>query len=292
MRSWTGPVVIGLALGIGFALATNSEDVGPSTQSAADAADTEPATAEPDTGTDQPVTSATGAEDAEQTKLDSDRASTEPPMTNRESAVAGHDPASANVRGSVARGPASGVAITFDDGPHSTHTPRVLDILARYDATAVFCIVGRMVEERPDLVRRIVTEGHVLCNHTFTHDRRLSQRPKSRIGREVNRTRDAIDDAVPGAAVPFFRQPTKFVSDEVGAVTDVLGYRRLDWTIDTKDWTEPGPDAIVRRVTERLRPGAVILLHDGGGDRTGTVHALPRILDAVADAGLGIGLPR
>lgn len=140
-------------------------------------------------------------------------------------------------------------------------------------------VAGRDVAGRP----------HIIL--AARYDSRLTERPASRIADEVTSTRQAIAAAAPGAPVPYFRQPTMFVTDEVGAVTYALGYQRLNWTLDTKDWTKPGADAIVRSVVQQLRPGAVILLHDGGDDRAGTVAALPPILDVITAAGLGVGLP-
>lgn len=264
MRSWAGPVAIGLALGFGFAVANKSDEPVSPAVAAGGTADDRHAAAQPSPTADHKPAG--------------------PASTASPESVA------ASVRAVTATGPSSGVAITFDDGPHGAYTPRILEILDRHNAVAVFCVVGQMVNEHADLVQRIVDEGHALCNHTFTHDSRLSQRPTSRIADEVKRTRKAIHAAAPGAPIPYFRQPTIFVTDEVGAVTDALGYQRLDWTLDTKDWTTPGADAI-RRVVQQLRPGAIILLHDGGGDRTDTVAALPRILDAIAAAGLRVGLP-
>lgn len=183
------------------------------------------------------------------------------------------------------------VVLTFDDGPHPMQTPEVLRILREREVKAVFCLVGEQAEKHPELVRQIVDDGHALCNHTFSHDPNLAGSAVGKITQEIVSTADAIEDAAPGAAVPYFRQPATLVTSDVGAVADSLGYQPLDWTVDTRDWTKPGEDAIVRAATQNLQPGAVILLHDGGGDRSGTVAALPRILDTIEANGLIVGLP-
>lgn len=183
------------------------------------------------------------------------------------------------------------VVLSFDDGPHHTYTPEVLEILRERDVTGVFCLVGVEAEKHPELVRQIVDDGHVLCNHTFSHDPNLSSRSTGKITQEIVSTGAAIEDAAPDAAVPYFRQPATLVKPDVGAVADSLGYLPFDWTVDTRDWKKPGADAIVRAATQNLEAGSVILLHDGGGDRSGTVTALPRILDAIEAKGFTVGVP-
>lgn len=182
----------------------------------------------------------------------------------------------------------AGVMVTFDDGPHPDYTPEILDTLRDHEVTAVFCVVGEQAEKYPLIIQRIVNEGHVLCNHTYDHDGSLDSRSAAEIEQNLSRTRDAIDEAVPGVAVPYFRQPFMHVTERVAAVSEPMGYEPLNWTIDTRDWSKPGADAIVSAVTDRLQPGSVILMHDGGGDRTGTVEALPLILTAIKDADLSI----
>lgn len=183
------------------------------------------------------------------------------------------------------------VTLTFDDGPHPTQTEQILKILREHEVRAVFCVVGEQVRAHPELVRKIVEGGHVLCNHTDTHDLRLDQRDDARIEREIRRTADAIEDALPDAEVPYFRQPAMSVTANVEAVARTFDYRSLDWNLDPRDWSQPGADAVVSRVLGDLKPGAVVLLHDGGGDRSGTVAALPTLLEALDTAGYKVVLP-
>lgn len=183
------------------------------------------------------------------------------------------------------------VTLTFDDGPHPTYTPQVLRILRDHDVQAVFCVVGEAVRENPELVRDIVEAGHQLCNHTFDHDNHLADRTDQQIRAQLTRTADAIEAADADADVPFFRQPATYVTDNVAAVARDEGYTPLDWTVDPRDWSTPGADAVLTRVLDRIRPGSVVLLHDGGGDRSGTVAALDQILTALDTAGYDVVLP-
>ncbi|WP_166350420.1 polysaccharide deacetylase family protein [Phytoactinopolyspora limicola] len=183
------------------------------------------------------------------------------------------------------------VTLTFDDGPHPVYTPQILDLLAENDATAVFCVVGEQVRRHPDLVRRIADDGHALCNHTDTHDHRLATRSADRIEREIADTAQAIADAAPGLGAAFFRQPGTAVTSEVAPIARRHGLTVLNWTVDPRDWSRPGAEAIARAVVEGVAPGAVILLHDGGGDRSQTVQALAYVLPVLHEAGYATGTP-
>ncbi|NJP34213.1 polysaccharide deacetylase family protein [Micromonospora thermarum] len=171
-----------------------------------------------------------------------------------------------------------GVALTFDDGPDPVWTPKVLDRLRAARVTATFCVVGTQVRRHPDLVRRIVREGHQLCNHSWNHDVDLGRRPVAEIRADLQRTHRAIRTATPGARVPFYRQPGGRWTPEVVKVAKQLGMRSLHWTVDPRDWGKPPAETISERVHTAARPGAVILLHDGGGDRAATLAACPQMI--------------
>ncbi|PZF82896.1 polysaccharide deacetylase family protein [Jiangella anatolica] len=184
------------------------------------------------------------------------------------------------------------VTLTFDDGPHPVYTPQVLQLLEEHDAIAVFCMVGRAAREHPELVRQVVDAGHALCNHTDTHDEKLSERTREQIERQITETDEALDDAVGGdTEVRWFRQPGTYVQPQIEGVIDDLGLEPLDWTVDPRDWSRPGTVPIVQSVLSRLEPGSVILLHDGGGDRSQTVAALDQILTGLDAAGYRYVLP-
>lgn len=165
------------------------------------------------------------------------------------------------------------VALTFDDGPDPVWTPKVLDRLRAARVTATFCVVGQNARRHHQLIRRIVREGHQLCNHSWGHDLDLGRLPVAEIRADLVRTNKAIQAAVPGARVPFYRQPGGRWTAEVVATAKQLGMRSLHWTVDPQDWGKPPAATIAKRVHVAARPGAVVLLHDGGGNRGATLAA-------------------
>lgn len=168
------------------------------------------------------------------------------------------------------------VALTFDDGPDPRNTPRLLDLLRARHVTAVFCLWGEHARQYPELVRRIVAEGHILCNHSLNHDDLGTWTPEQ-IRADLISTNAAIRAAVPRARIPYFRAPYGSWGQSP-AVAAELGMQPLGWRLAVGDWEPPGTDELVRRLLDGVTPGAVVLLHDGGGDRTQTVDAVARII--------------
>ncbi|MEO3742816.1 polysaccharide deacetylase family protein [Plantactinospora sp. B5E13] len=173
-------------------------------------------------------------------------------------------------------GPA--VALTFDDGPDPRYTPQTLAVLREFHVRATFCLVGENALAYPGLVRAIVADGHTLCNHSWDHDVALGSRSAALILADLTRTNNAIRAAVPQARIAYYRQPGGNWSPAVVAVARQLGMTSLHWTVDPRDWTLPGAGNIASMVTANAFPGAVVLLHDAGGNRQGTVNALYPIL--------------
>jgi cellulose synthase/poly-beta-1,6-N-acetylglucosamine synthase-like glycosyltransferase/peptidoglycan/xylan/chitin deacetylase (PgdA/CDA1 family)/spore germination protein YaaH len=182
------------------------------------------------------------------------------------------------------------LALTFDDGPDPRWTPAILDILQREQVPATFFIIGKNGQAYPDLVRRIVAEGHELGNHTFTHPN-LGEIPLSLTELELNATQRLIESEV-GRSTVLFRPPyfgdaeaDKPQEVEPALVAQKLGYLMVGVRIDPDDWQLPiTADQIVNRTVERATDsnpetrGEVILLHDSGGDRSATIQALPRLI--------------
>ena len=185
----------------------------------------------------------------------------------------------------VPRGHGATLSFTFDDGPSPTSTPRVLALLKKNGVPAVFCVIGQQARTYPDLVRQEVRAGHVLCDHSRDHDLDMNRKGQAYVTREVTDGLDAIHAATPGTAVPFYRQPGGTWSPLVVHAMHRSGLTPMRWTDDPRDWSRPGSRVIVHRVVGKLAPGAVILMHDGGGDRTQTVEALGWLLPAVRAAG-------
>jgi peptidoglycan/xylan/chitin deacetylase (PgdA/CDA1 family) len=170
------------------------------------------------------------------------------------------------------------VALTFDDGPDPDWTPRVLEMLRQYNIRATFCVIGVNVQEFRGLVRDIVAGGHTLCNHSWAHDIGLGRRPLAWIMADLRRTNAAIRQAAPDAKISYYRQPGGTWTPTVVAAAARLGMSALHWQVDPQDWRKPGSYAISSVVIAATRPGSIVLMHDGGGNRSGTLAALHAIL--------------
>ncbi|MBM2615015.1 glycosyltransferase [Actinoplanes sp. LDG1-06] len=179
------------------------------------------------------------------------------------------------------------VALTFDDGPDPRWTPRILDVLRRHSATATFFVVGSQVNKYPDLTRRIVADGHQLGLHSFTHrDLAGMSGPRRRI--EFELTRNAVAHAT-GQDVKLFRPPYLASPAKVDrAALDLIedagrsGFTTVLADRDTTDWRRPTAKTIANRAMPVSSAGAIVLMHDGGGDRSNTVEALDLLLPRLA----------
>ena len=170
------------------------------------------------------------------------------------------------------------IALTFDDGP-SDYTSSMLAALARYRVHATFFVIGRNARARPSLLKAIVQAGDEIGNHSWSHAALLSLPPGTQRD-EVLTTSGAIDGNVP-ATTTLMRPPYGSTDGSVNALTRSLGLVPVLWSIDTRDWTGLTPDKIAARVLTAVKPGSIILLHDGGGDRSATLAALDLIIPAL-----------
>lgn len=177
--------------------------------------------------------------------------------------------------------PGRNIALTFDDGPHPVQTPAILEILRKYDAPATFFLIGQNAHWHPDLVKAIDAEGHLIANHSWSHPQ-LNRIPTAKVRTELGRTCDLVEKAL-GASPRFARAPYGAWHAPSLKVCAALGMEPMGWSIDTLDWKSPGSATIRSRVLTGAAPGAIVLAHDGGGDRSQTVealaHYLPRLLD-------------
>ncbi|MER6910268.1 polysaccharide deacetylase family protein [Streptomyces sp. NPDC000594] len=182
------------------------------------------------------------------------------------------------------------MVLTFDDGPDPRYTPAVLRTLRRYGVRAMFFVCGEMVDARPDLLRRLVDDGHVIGNHSWSHPL-IPRLSPAGIRSELGRTSEVIEQ-VSGLAPLWYRAPFgawNRHSFEIGAE---LGMEPLGWTVDTLDWMEPGAGTIVSRVLDGAGPGVVVLSHDAGGDRSQSVTALRNYLPRLLESGYHLSVPR
>ncbi|PYC72682.1 polysaccharide deacetylase [Micromonospora arborensis] len=190
----------------------------------------------------------------------------------------GRDAGGDKLFGAHATTGSSRLALTFDDGPDPQYTPQVLALLREFDVRATFCVVGENAQNHPDLIQAIVNDGHTLCNHSWQHDVGLGARSADAIRSDLLRTNEAIRAAVPDAPIVWYRQPGGAWTYPVVSVASQLGMTPLHWSVDPSDWDLPGAGKITATVVTQAEPGSVVLLHDAGGNRQGTVDALRRIL--------------
>ncbi|WP_329264479.1 glycosyltransferase [Streptomyces pseudovenezuelae] len=182
------------------------------------------------------------------------------------------------------------LVLTFDDGPDPTWTPKVLDVLKKHHAHAVFFVTGTMASRYPDLVKRMVDEGHEVGLHTFNHPD-LSFQSKKRIDWELSQNQLALAGAA-GVRTSLFRPPYSSFADAMDdkswPVTEYIGTRGYITVVnntDSEDWQKPGVRQIIRNATPKSGKGAIVLMHDSGGDRHQTVQALDRFLPEMKDKG-------
>lgn len=166
-------------------------------------------------------------------------------------------------------------ALTFDDGPNPPDTLRLLDVLGALGVRAVFCLVGEQVRAHPEVAARIARAGHVLGNHSLRHDD-LGDRSPAEVHADLTETSALIAGAT-GVAPAYFRAPFGRWGATPG-VAGELGMVPLGWQLAVEDWLEPGAAVLAERIRSGLEPGGVVLLHDGGGDRSGTVDAVARVV--------------
>ena len=175
------------------------------------------------------------------------------------------------------------VYVTFDDGPSPVYTPKVLKVLSQYGVHATFFEVGQNVAANSSLTSQVYRAGHSVQNHTWSHPdlRKLSA---SQFAFQVTAADRQIASST-GYRPCCLRPPYGAVNPTVRAWAAALGKTIALWTVDPRDWSRPGESAIRARVLSHVRPGSVILLHDGGGDRSQTVAALGGILKTLKGSG-------
>ncbi|MCZ8523030.1 MULTISPECIES: polysaccharide deacetylase family protein [Paenibacillus] len=176
------------------------------------------------------------------------------------------------------------VAFTFDDGPHPIYTPQLLDIFRAYGGRATFYVIGEHLERYEDTARRCLEEGHELGNHTYTHPylTRLSQ---EQCRMELVRTGDRIE-ALTGRKPATFRPPYLDFDEGAAALTDELGYAVIGAVnMGAEDWRQPGVEHILQATRSAVRPGGILLFHDGYQDREQTVEAVGILVPELLEQG-------
>ena len=176
------------------------------------------------------------------------------------------------------------VALTFDDGP-GPHTERILDILAEYDVQATFFVVGFQVENFPGLLSRMVQEGHLVGNHSYSHTD-FSEISLPEVKREIEHTNQLIKRET-GYEPKFIRPPYGRIRDQQLENLIEKGYKFINWSVDSLDWDEDHNthEMMLSRIENTIHPGAIILLHDAGGDRRETEKLLPDLIESLKARG-------
>lgn len=184
---------------------------------------------------------------------------------------------------SISRVPVNGpfIAITFDDGPHGTLTPQLLDMLRQRNIKATFFCVGQCVQTYPDIARRIVAEGHEIANHSWSH-KLLTKMGDAALLDDMGRTHQAIINAT-GVTPKLLRPPYGALHAQQRTLVNAkFGYPSILWSVDPLDWKKPGSAAITQRILAGTDAGGIILAHD---IHAGTIAAMPETLDGLLKRG-------
>ncbi len=184
--------------------------------------------------------------------------------------------------GRIAHGDRSSkrVALTFDDGPHTGFTPRLLEILKQYDVKATFFVVGTQAEKHPELIRLEAGEGHLVENHTYHHVS-LTKIPAKFVAEEIAACSDVLSQIL-GRQPEYFRPPGGDYDRDIARIAYALGCKTVLWTDDPLDFKHPNAQALLQRTLRRVRPGGIVLLHDGVEE---TVDMLPKLIETLRAKG-------
>jgi peptidoglycan/xylan/chitin deacetylase (PgdA/CDA1 family) len=181
----------------------------------------------------------------------------------------------------------SEVALTFDDGPWPTQTKQVVDVLERLHVRGTFFMVGYLVDRYPGIVKMVAKAGMRIGDHSWDHpvDPAFADLTRERVADEIGRTADAL--ASVGVVSRLFRPPGGSFDAAVVREAGRQHMRVVTWSVDPRDWSSRTTSRqIVHRVLRAVEPGSIVLMHDGGGDQSATIHALPKIVRGIRRMGL------
>jgi peptidoglycan-N-acetylglucosamine deacetylase len=167
------------------------------------------------------------------------------------------------------------IALTFDDGPWPHTTPTVLEILKKEDIKATFFWVGQYLKAHPEIAKQVIAEGHAIGNHTWHHWYRQMSKPTA--AQEIEDTAELIYK-ITGVKSLVFRPPGGLLNNGVADYAKAQNYVTVMWSVDSMDYRPYSATELVKNVMRKVEPGAIVLMHDGGGNRPATVKALPEII--------------
>ncbi|MEY2584897.1 MAG: peptidoglycan-N-acetylglucosamine deacetylase [Verrucomicrobiota bacterium] len=173
------------------------------------------------------------------------------------------------------------IALTFDDGPNATLTPKLLDLLAARHLKATFFVVGQNAADHPDILKRAVREGHEIANHSWSHPN-LGKMSDEAVRRELQKTDDAIAAAI-GKRPTLLRPPYgSITAHQKKWIHEEFGYRIIIWDVDPLDWKRPGPSVVTSRILKETKAGSIVLAHD---IHPPTIEAMPATFDQLMKKG-------
>lgn len=177
------------------------------------------------------------------------------------------------------------VALTFDDGPDPRFTPQILDELQKKNVKATFFMVGQEMEKHPDIVKRVIAQGDVIANHTYTHPHDIEADTRAQVIRELERCEEIIESFT-GQRAKLFRPPRGLIDGSVFQIAEEEGYTTTLWTVCADHHDAPTPELMAKRVLDHIVPGGIILVHDGRlNSRWKDVKATPLIIDELTKRG-------
>ena len=182
------------------------------------------------------------------------------------------------------------VALTFDDGPSLEWTPKILDVLDKYNVKATFFMIGGHVLKYPEVARRVARGGHEIGNHTFDHHVLIYYKPEELIG-EIKKAEKVIQETTNQKTV-LFRPPKAWLTPTEKVIINKLGYKTILWSLNSKDWVNFDDKYIVRYLVHHIKPGDIILFHDSGGvltteggNRQETINSVARLIEKLKERG-------
>lgn len=177
------------------------------------------------------------------------------------------------------------VALTYDDGPHPKFTPEILNVLDKYHIKATFFMIGQDMEKYPGVVKEVLAHGHVIANHTYTHPHDIELDTRAQMLVELEKCEKVIE-RLTGNRAYLFRPPRGLVDGTVMSVASQEGYNTILWTVCADHHDAPTPKLMAKRVLDHIRPGAIILAHDGTfPSRWKDVKATPLIIEELQKQG-------
>lgn len=173
------------------------------------------------------------------------------------------------------------IALTFDDGPHPKYTEEILAVLEKYGVKATFFLIGENITYYPAAYEKIRSAGHEIGNHTFSHPH-MYKKDRMALEEEIEKTEKLL--CFPDGA-KLFRPPEGVCSDTVCHAASEMGYSIILWTVDTRDWSHPAPDTIVKNVEKSVKSGDIILFHDYIAAPSPTPEALEMLIPSLLAKG-------